>query len=388
MKVIHLITGLDTGGAETMLYKLLSARPPDQGENAYQPVVISLMDKGTLGPQIESLGVPVYTVNMEQGKPTIQALYKLIRYVRKLQPDLIQGWMYHGNLASQIASIAPFKSVLTLWNIRNCVYTLADEKPGTAKVITLSARLSRLPASIIYNSKTSVVQHEALGYTPDKTVVIPNGFNTESLRPSPAAYRSVRDELNLESETRLIGRIGRYHAIKDHATFLQAAKQLLAQWPDVHFVMAGPGVDWDNLALVEQIRRLEMSDRIHLLGDRRDIPRLTAALDISCSSSSHGEAFPNVIGEAMSCCVPCVVTDVGDSAWIVGETGKVVPPAQPTALAQALQDLLEAGPVSRRRLGETARQTVIDLFSLDAIAAQYLNLYRQVINKPALGIAR
>lgn len=378
MRVVHLITDLETGGAEMMLYKLLSAQAFHR-EPAYQPAVISLMAKGSLKDSIKALGVPVYTVDMEQGKPTIQALYRLMRTVYRLRPELIQGWMYHGNLAAQISSIAALKSVSTLWNIRNCIYTLEDEKPGTVKVITLSARLSGLPASIIYNSKTSVVQHEALGYTPDKTVVIPNGFNTEILRSSLAAYRSVRNELNLKRETRLIGRIGRYHAIKDHWTFLQAAKKLLAQWSDVHFVMVGPNVDWDNQTLVEQIRSLELSDRIHLLGDRRDVPRLTAALDISCSSSSHGEAFPNVIGEAMSCGVPCVVTDVGDSAWIVGKTGKVVPPAQPDALATALQELLKAGPTGRARLGEIARQKVVDLFSLEAIATQYLDLYRQAI---------
>lgn len=375
-RIIHLITGLSTGGAEMMLYKLLSATD----RTRFDPIVVSLMDRGTLGERLEALGLPVYTVGMVPGCPTLAALWRLIRLVRRLQPDLIQGWMYHGNLAALFASGFSPGRIPVLWNIRQSLYDIKTEKRMTAILIRLGARLSSRPARIIYNARVSARQHELLGYAADRRRVIPNGFDCDRFKPSENARLKLRRLLGLEDETLLIGHIARWHPMKDHANFMRAAARLAARRPDVHFVLAGRGVDETNSALMKMIQEAGLVGQVHLLGERSDVVEVTAGLDIASLSSAWGEGFPNVVGEAMACGVPCVVTDVGDSAWVVGDTGMVVPPRDAEALAGAWAALIEMWPEGRVRLGRAAHQRVVTKFSLVQIVRQYEALYLDVLN--------
>lgn len=167
--------------------------------------------------------------------------------------------------------------------------------------------------------------------------------------------------------------------MKDHANFIQAAALLLKDRSDVHFILAGTEVNSENHSLQQLIQNLEISNHIHLLGERKDISRLTAALDIASSASAYGEAFPMVVGESMSCAVPCVVTDVGDSAWIVGNTGKVVPPRNSEALANAWKELIEMGEEYRQALGKAARARIIECFGLETVVSQYEAVYENAL---------
>lgn len=373
--VLHIISGLNVGGAEMMLYKLISG----MDRKRFNSSVISLTGQGPVSKQIESLGVPVYSLELKPGFSALTVFLRLIRKVRGIRPDIIQGWMYHGNLAAQIAA-AFLSNVPVIWNIRQSLYQLRDEKTLTAAVIWLGAKLSGLPVRIIYNSHTSALQHEHYGYRAEKTLIIPNGFNTDVFVPDVEARLMVRRELGLSGDALLIGLIGRYHPMKDHGNFLQAVALLVENFPQVHFVLAGSGIDNTNKMLTGQIAGLGITANVHLLGERSDIARLTAALDIA-TSSSYSEAFPNVIGEAMSCGVPCVVTDVGDSAWITGDTGRAVPPKDPEALAGAWMELIHFGAVKRQKLGAAARKRIIGNFSLKSVASQYEALYEQVLTK-------
>jgi glycosyltransferase involved in cell wall biosynthesis len=177
----------------------------------------------------------------------------------------------------------------------------------------------------------------------------------------------------------LIGLVCRYHPMKDHANFLQAAAHLLQEYPDIHFALVGTGVVKENESLYQTIEQLGISHRTHLLGERSDMPRITAALDIASSASAYGEGWPLIVGEAMSCGVPCTVTDVGDSGLIVGNTGWVVPPKNPEALAKAWQESIELGSQGREKLGKAARTRIIESFSLDAVVSEYEALYESVI---------
>ncbi|MBD1920399.1 glycosyltransferase [Microcoleus sp. FACHB-831] len=376
ISIVFIITGLSLGGAEMMLYKVLSRLDRKQ----FDPVVVSLKCKGTLGDRISDLSIPVYTIGMKPGVPTLSSTWRLVRTVRQLKPDLIQGWMYHGNLAGQLATITATKPVPVIWNIRHSLNSLYSEKAGTIAVIKFLAKLSNYPAQILYNSKTSAIHHEELGYKADKTKIIPNGFDTDLFAPSTAARSSLRTELGITDNEFIIGLMGRYHPQKDHANFLQAAAILLQTSPDIHFVLAGTAISRENTALQDVIETLGITEQIHLLGERDDMPRLTAALDIASSSSCYGEAFPNVIGEAMSCGVPCVVTDVGDSAWIVGDTGRVVPARDPQALAHAWKDLIDRGAMDREMLGKQARARIIEYFSLGSVVAHYEALYKSLLS--------
>ncbi len=375
IKVLHIINDLSIGGAEMMLYKLLSG----MSEDRFSPTVVSLVDRGKLRERIEALGIPVYTAGMNPEMPSPASVWRLIRTVRKIKPDLIQGWMSHGNLIAQMVQTLAARRASVLWNVRQTLYSFDYEKRGTALAIKLCARLSKRPTRILYNSRTSSAQHGAIGYKTEKTLIIPNGFDTELFAPSPAARASVRSELGVADNTFLIGLVGRFHPMKGHANFLRAAKGLRERYPDAQFVLSGKGVNWSNQYLCEMIQAMGLVERVHLLGERQDMPRITASLDIASSSSSYGEGFPNVIGEAMSCAVPCVVTDVSDLPWVVGETGKVVPPRDAEALAKAWAELIELGAEGREAMGAAARARVIQYFPLELVVAQYEDLYESVI---------
>lgn len=220
--------------------------------------------------------------------------------------------------------------------------------------------------------------HIELGYSANKMVVIPNGFDLSEFKPNPMARQAVRDELGISEGSQLIGLIGRFDPQKDHHNFVKAAAILLSQSPEVHFILCGDGITWENIELTDWIEEAGIRENCHLMGQREDIPLITAALDIA-TSSSCSEGFPNVIGEAMACGIPCVVTDVGDSALIVGDTGLVVPPKNPQALAGAWQKLLELGPENKVQKGMSARHRVQENFSLPLIVGRYENLYQEII---------
>lgn len=372
--VVHLITALDAGGAQVMLCNLLSKTNREK----FEPIVISMVDRGIFGDRIASLDVPLYTLGMDTGKSSIKSLWKLQGLLHQLKPDVIQSWMYHANIAAQISQLLSLTKVPVCWGIHHSIASLGSEKKLTIILIKLGVYLSYLTPKIVFVSQSSQQQHEALGYSARKSNVIPNGFDTSLFLPSPAARLGLRAELGLPEDVFLIGAIGRNHPMKDHANFIQAAALLLAHHPETHFLLIGSGLNNDNSTLVEQIEQLNIQDRVHLLGARNDISRLTAALDICSLSSAYGEAFPLVIGEAMSCGVPCVVTDVGDSAWIVGDTGRVVPPKNAPALAEAWQELIELDPQDREKLGKMARKRVIENFSIELIVDRYEEVYESL----------
>lgn len=354
-----------------MLWRLLSAEPEKNGT-----AVVSLMDEGTLGPRIAALGVPVYSLGMSRGRLHPARAFSIFRLTRRLRPQLIVGWMYHGNLMASLARLCVPSSGPVFWNIQQALDDLNGWGWLTASVIRLGARLSRWPAAIIYNTAVGARQHEAVGYVAAKTVVIPAGFDCSLFRPDAESRLRVRAELGIGEDTVLVGLVARYHPMKDHAGFIRAAGLVARRHPNVRFALVGNGMSSDQPALKSAIATQELVDKFFLLGERSDTPRLTAAFDIACSASAWGEGFSNAVGEAMASGVPCVVTDVGDSVYAIGNTGLSVPPRDPEALAKAICSLIEAGATSRRELGAAARRRIENEFSIGAIARRYDDLYR------------
>ena len=371
LHVTYITTGLGTGGAEMMLAQLVAGIRRDRFEQS----VISLTEGGKHEATIRALGVPVHSLAMSPGKPSIGALVRLAKIVRKLQPDVLVGWMYHGDLAASLAKIMLCRRVPVIWNVRQSLYSLSFEKRGSAAVIRLLAKLSGWADCIAYNSEISARQHEEIGYRKERTVFIANGYNTTSFVPSEEAKLSVRAELGLPSDALLVGRFGRFAAMKDFGSFIEAAALVRDAMPDVHYVLVGTGVDTKNGEIMTQIEERGLSTNMHVLGERADMPRITASLDVACSSSAFGEGFPNVIGEAMSCAVPCVATDVGDSAWVIGNTGRIVPAKSPSDLATGLLSVLKLSAEERKALGEDARNRVLESFSLSSVVRRYEELY-------------
>jgi len=373
-KIIHIITGLSTGGAEMMLYKLLSVTD----RNFFNPVVISLMNCGPIGLRIKGLEIPVYSMGIKKDLSMPIVLCRFIKLLNKLQPNIIQGWMYHANLAALLASWFISYKVPVLWNIRHTPYELKDEKKLTAFLIRLSAIFSSRPTKIIYNSHVSAYRHKLLGFSNKYQEVIPNGFDCNYFEPSEDARLKLRNSLELTHKTFLIGLMARYHPMKDHMTFIQAARRLVAQYPDVHFILAGRGIDKINSILTNMIQEVNLMRNIHLLGECSNMPEIIAGLDISTNASAWGESFSNVIGESMACGVPCVVTDIGDSAWIVGDTGIVIPIKNIDELVKAWIKLIKIGSEGRKQLGQKARERIMNNFVLSKVVKDYEKTYRGV----------
>ncbi|HEV3049245.1 MAG TPA: glycosyltransferase [Longimicrobium sp.] len=380
MRVLHLITDLMTGGAEMMLYKLVSRFDRDRFETS----IVSLRGRGTLGARIEAEGVPVRPMGMSDAGSGTAGLVRLLGEVRRFRPDIIQGWMPHGNLFAALAGTAAPRARV-LWNVRCSIDDLAKEKAVTRVVIRAGALGTARVRRIIYNSRAAAEQHEALGYPASKRCLLPNGFDCDRFRPSPETRRAVRAELGLAESDVVIGMVARFHPMKGHETFFRAAGALAARHPSLRFVLAGRGVVPGDPALAAFIRDNALEGRVRLLGEREDTFRIYPALDIVALASLWGEGFPNVVGEAMACGVPCVVTDVGDSAWVVGGHGLVVPPDTPDALAAGWATLIEAGSEGRARLGALARERVVEHFSLQRVVAQYEDLYHSLAPGPRPG---
>jgi len=370
LRIVHIITGLASGGAQTMLHKLL--RHIDKGR--FDLYVISLRGMDDIGPRLEGLGVPVITMHINPRMPSPLKVFKLIMALNDLKPDVVNTWMYHSDLLGGLAARLVGIRALT-WGIRHTDLSAAANKRSTLWVVRVCAWLSHLiPRRILVNSNVASTSHESAGYAAEKMVVIPNGFDMAHFVPSLVSRSSVRTELRLSAATPLVGVIGRFHPQKNHLGFVKAMAELHALLPDVHFLLVGQGIDSGNHGLVAVIHAAGVDGICHLLGPRTDIPRLMAALDV-LALPSVGEAFPNVVGEAMACAVPCAVTDVGDSSWIVGETGRVVPAGDMSGLAHAIHDLLKLPADERASLGAAARERVATLFEISAVVKQYEAFY-------------
>ncbi len=371
IKIIHVITGLDVGGAEIMLYKLLSRLD----RNTFEPSVISLRDGGPIAERIRTLGIPVRGLAMHAAQSAPGAVMKLAAILKRGRPHIVQTWMYHADLIGGIACKMSGRALL-VWNIRHGRLNAPIEKRATLLIGRVNAKLSRsLPDRIICCSEVARKEHAALGYCDRKIVVLPNGFNVSDYAPSAESSEFVRCELNIPPGALVIGHAGRFHPVKDHRGFVAAAEMLHAAMPDVVFVMCGEGVDWRNEELAAWIRHAGLESSFRLLGRRNDLPRLNAALDIATSCSTS-EGFPNAVGEAMACGVPCVVTDVGDSAYLVGDTGVVVRPSDPAELFGAWMELLALTQSARTTVGERARKRVEEHFDIDNVVAQYESVYK------------
>ena len=299
------------------------------------------------------------------------ALLRLARRLRALDPDLVHTWMYHADLIGGLAArLAGIDAVA--WNIRNSDLSRASSSRSTRMVVRANALLSRrLPRRILCCSERAMQIHVAIGYDPARFELLPNGFDLSLFRPDPRARAAVRAEFDVADDAPLIGLVARWHAQKNHRGFVLAAAKLLRTHPDARFLLVGDQCDTHNPVLQQWLREAGVTETFRLAGRRDDIARMTAAFDIATSASISGEAFPNVLGEAMACAVPCVATDVGDSAAIVGGTGRIVAPDDVDALADAWSSFLRLGPGERAALGESARRRVSENFELQAVADRY-----------------
>jgi len=357
VRVLHVITGLGVGGAEGQLAALLLAG----GRFAEGAAVAALGAGGAWAPRLRAAGVPVAELGMARDRGRAAGVRRLADMLRLARPAVVQGWMYHANLAAlaALALAGRRRGTRLLWGLRCSAMDAACYPPALARVVRAGALLSRLPDAVVANADEGRRAHLALGYRPRRFAVVPNGVDAARFRPDPAARAAVRAELGLGDGAPLLAHVARVDPMKDHATFLAALDRL----PGVTALAAGAGTEG-----------LPARPGLLRLGVRDDVPRLLAAADVAVSSSAFGEGFANAVAEAMAAGVPPVATDVGDARAIVGDAGAIVPPRDPAALAGAVARLLALAPSARLALGAAARARVARDFSLAASAAAYVAL--------------
>ncbi|MPW17412.1 glycosyltransferase [Paraburkholderia sp. CNPSo 3157] len=384
MKILHIISGLGVGGAETLLYRLIN----ESHGGDTQHVVVSLSALDLMGDRMRALGVEVRILGMSRGAPQPHLIGRMIRWILEIQPDVVQTWMYHADLLGGVAARVA-QAIMKLrdtnaprlrlvWAIHQTSFPTFRNELRQRLVATCCAWMSaKIPDVIVCCAETARSSHADGGYCVSRMQVVRNGFDIDLFRPRDSARSDLRALLGIEQEALIVGIVGRYHPAKDYANFVAAIGSVSRRLPDCHYIMVGKGLDAENPDLRRLLADVGITEKCHLLGPRDNLHLLLPGFDVFCLSS-RSEGFPTVVGEAMACAVPCVVTDVGDTALLVGKSGLIVPAEDASALAAALLSLLVEPEQDRRRRGQTARERIRTHFSIQSTWQNYQRLYAAV----------
>ena len=374
MTVLHVITGLDNGGAEGALFRLARA------DRANTHIVISMTDTGVYGQRFMDAGIAVHAAAMPRGRISVAGLRRVYRLIRLANPDVVQTWMYHADIAGGVlARLAGRRAIA--WGVR-----AADAHRHSPRAVNALVRIGAacsylIPRRILFNSAAGSYWHLRAGYSSSRSRIVPNGYDTDALRPDAGARRRQRAAWGLPEATVVFGTVARWDPLKDHTTLAAALRRLAvsttAAWC---CVLVGPGMTPANPQAAALFAAPELQGHIILAGPSDDVSAVMNAFDVHVLSSKS-EAFPNVLPEAMACGTPCVATNVGDAADIVGATGWIVPAATPDALAGALHEALDelrhpAGWEARR---SACRSAIVERFSIGAMVSAYNRIWREAI---------
>lgn len=375
MKVTHIITSLDVGGAELALKNIAEH---SEKNGVFQNRVISLTRVGAVGEKLQALGIEVTTLNMHGISDMPRGVWQLTKLLKKQNPDIVQTWLYHADFLGGVAArFAGIKKIF--WGIRSTdILAGKGVARSTYFIMRICALLSYLlPHKIVCVAQAAMKTHLQFGYCPKKFQVIYNGFNADNYQHSFISKKEIRNKLSIPDDAIVIGSVGRFNEYKDHKNFIDAAAILEKSNNNIVFLLVGRDITPQNELLMQWINATGCSDRFILLGESNEINSCYAAMDVFCMHSKS-EAFPNVVVEAMLSAVPCVVTNVGDSANIVGELGAVVRAENPSELAEGLQKIVNLPPQERIKLGEESQRCATQRYSLETAVRKYESLYRGI----------
>ena len=371
MQVLHIITGLKRGGAETLLYRIC------QFDKEYNHTVISLTGTQDYGKMLNQINVSVYALNFSSSKINFFGLFKLYKLIREIKPDVVQTWMSHADLiGGVIARFAGIKNIF--WGVHHTNLIKGESKRATMMIVKLNALLSYLvPKKIIYCAEKSREIQELIGFKKNKGVVIQNGYDVNSFYQDNSLSESFRNELDISLDEFVIGHVGSYDPLKDQKTLIKSFAYLDQNSFNFIAVLVGMNLDNGNNALVRFLKENGLIERVHLLGIRKDILAVMNGIDLFMLSSIS-EAFPNVLNEAMACGTPCITTDVGDAGLIVGKTGWVVKPKDPKALANASIEALKEKQSNNESWGQrkdACRQRIVENFTFEKMIKKYKEVW-------------
>ena len=374
MKIVHIITSLGDGGAEHTLFKICKY------DYKNKHIIISLKGPGKYYSLLNKIGIKVYCINLKYF--SITKFFFLVKILRKLKPDIIQTWLVHADLLGSIAAkLAGLKKII--WNIRYSNLEIGKAKFSTILIIKLLAKLSfSVPQLILVVSKRAKKIYEIKGYDKQKLKFIPNGYDLSLLKPDKSEKKDFRKKFNIKGHLPIIGNVARYDKKKDHLNLLKAISLIKLKKIDFLCFLVGSNINKNNFRLVSEIRKLKLTKYVKLIGQRDSILKFINGFDIYVQSSSYGEGFPNVVAESMACKIPCIVTDVGDASYIVGETGWVVPPSNSKELAKSIENAInEVGTRKWNKRCNNARSRIKVNFNISKMLKSYNKSWYQVYRK-------
>ncbi len=373
MRLVHIIVGLDVGGAEIAMCRLITSML------FCHHTVISLSGVGRVGEELRRNGVKVISLGMKPRQMTIP-IFRLTKIIQCLKPDVVQTWMYHADLIGGIAGrFAGVKQIV--WGIRNT--SIPQGKISiTHLIIRIAAILSHsIPSTIICNSEAGMTSHKKIGYNAQKMIVIPNGFDANVLNPVGLDRRAIRLKLGLPNRGLIVGVVARFDSLKGYDIMLNVADWFQTKkGADVTFVFVGKGVDSRNKVFSNPNKIIENGGNLVLLGEQKDVRQVLFAFDVVCSPS-RSEGFPNVIAESMLMERPCIVTDVGDSKVIVGETGIIVAPNNEKSIIDAILHFDKMGMPERLKLGRMSRERIIEKYGINKMVSRFEAAYKSICLK-------
>ena len=372
VRLCFVITALGVGGAEHALLKLLSRLD----RKLFEPSLIVLGQQEDLLPRFQAIGIEPVMLRLTPGRWPLAEIGRFLTAVREIQPDILQGWMYHGNLAASFAAARLQPAPTVCWSVRDTPDAAHAHSLFTRLVIRFSGLyLARVATIFNVSARSAAYCARNLGWPAERTALLPNGVDTGLFTPDADARARLRGQLGLADDVPVIGMVARWSPVKNHALFLAAFAALLKQRPTARAVLVGKGLDADNPELMRVLSALGLENACHLLGPLSEVHAVYPAFDV-LALSSRSEGFPNVLVEAMSCGVPVVSTDVGDARDIVGDCGRIVS-HEADAMAAALDELSQ----DASAIGPAARERVVKHYGLDSVVQglqqQYLALRRR-----------
>ena len=366
-KIVHIISGLQVGGAERSLFNICNSSLNDN----FKQYVICLGNKGYYSQKIEEIGLEIYHINFNSWH-FVKSLIRFITVLKKISPNIIQGWMNHGNFASILALfILNFKPII-YWNIRQSFYKNKNDLFYTKFLFLFNIFFSRIPKKIIINSNISKIQLQNFGFHIDSFKFIPNGFDSNYWVRDLSFRKLKRENLGIENLDFLIGYVGRYHPMKNIILLLKAFEIISINFPNSKLVIIGHKENDFNKFEKLIFDRIP-NNQIILLNQKNNINKYYSIFDLFtlCSVS---EGFPNVLGEAMSCELCCISTNVGEASALLQEVGFIIPVDDLDALVREITNCIENLEITKN-MGGGARNKIIKSYSLQNTVNQYFNLY-------------
>lgn len=375
MKVMHIITGLTVGGAETVLKRLIEF----DIANKDNIVVVSLTSLEVIGQMLRNKGVTVHALNMSTSPLGLcTGLWQLRNLIRQYQPQIVQTWMYHADLiGGLVAYLAGQRNIV--WNIR--CSAVPKKNKLTIAVVRISVLFSHwLPKKIICVAEAAKEVHIGYGYDATRMVVIHNGFDFADFTASKAQIATLKQSCRFSENDTVVGLVGRFHPEKGQENFVKAAAIVVAHFPQTKFLLVGRYCDANNKQLMAWLTERNLHQHFVLLGEHGDIPVCLAAMDIFCMPSRN-EGFPNALAEAMAMGLPCVATNVGDVAILADKTAILVEPENEHALAHGLLEMLALPVEQRQKMGQCAKERVVHEFSIEKTLSRFEEVYQEVISE-------